>query len=118
MKTRIEYIRHLTTFVIFLLVCSTPLSKSATVPEGRARARDIGIQIGIYEHGTHNAITDVPGVKVGHTTLNYGDNVRTGVTAIIPQDDIWENRLFGAAYVINGNGEATGISWVNEAGWI
>ena len=123
MKTRIERDRCLPPLFIFLLVvflsaCSTTPAESATVPEGRARARDIGIQIGIYEQGTHNAITDVPGVKVGHTTLNYGDSVRTGVTAVIPRDDIWENRLFGAAYVINGNGEATGISWVNESGWI
>lgn len=122
MQTRIEHIRRLTTFFIFalviLLLASAPPLESATVPEGRARARDIGIQIGIYEPGTYNAITDVPGVKVGHTTLNYGDDVRTGVTAVIPHDNIWEHRLFGAAYVINGNGEATGISWVNEAGWI
>lgn len=122
MQTRIEHIRRLTTFFIFALVillfASAHPLESATVPEGRARARDIGIQIGIYQPGTYNAITDVPGVKVGHTTLNYGDDVRTGVTAVIPHDDIWEHRLFGAAYVINGNGEATGISWVNEAGWI
>ena len=65
-----------------------------------------------------NAITDVAGVKVGHVTLNYGDNVRTGVTAVIPRDDIWVNKVFGASYIINGNGEATGIAWTNEAGWI
>ena len=122
MQIRVEHIRHMTTFFIFVLVIllwdSAAPVESAALPEGRARARDIGIQIGIYEPGAYNAITDVPGVKVGHTTLNYGDDVRTGVTAVIPRDDIWEYRLFGAAYVINGNGEATGISWVNEAGWI
>ena len=88
------------------------------VPEGRSRARDLGIQIGIYETGRYNAITDVAGVKVGHVTLNYGDSVRTGVTAVIPRDDIWTKKLFGASHIINGNGEATGIAWVNEAGWI
>ncbi|MBI1930259.1 P1 family peptidase [Candidatus Poribacteria bacterium] len=93
-------------------------AEGAIVPEGRARARDIGIRIGIYETGKYNAITDVAGVKVGQVTLNIGDNVRTGVTAIIPRDDIGENKLFAASYIINGNGEATGIAWMNEAGWV
>jgi len=92
--------------------------EGATVPKDRARARDFGIKIGIYETGRYNAITDVTGVKVGHVTLNSGDNVRTGVTSIIPRDDIWVNKLFAASYIINGNGEATGIAWINEAGWI
>ncbi|MHC4537092.1 MAG: P1 family peptidase [Planctomycetota bacterium] len=92
--------------------------EGAIVPEGRARARDLGIKIGIYETGRYNAITDVVGVKVGHVTLNSGDSVRTGVTAIIPRDDIWVNKLFAASSIINGNGEATGIAWINEAGWI
>ena len=93
-------------------------TESGIVPEGRSRARDLGIQLGIYETGRYNAITDVAGVKVGHITLNYGDSVRTGVTAVIPRDDIWAKKLFGASHIINGNGEATGIAWVNEAGWI
>lgn len=84
----------------------------------RARARDIGIQIGSIPTGTHNAITDVAGVKVGHVTLNEGDSIRTGVTAILPSDDIWTARLFGAAHTIHGNGEATGIPRINQAGWI
>ncbi len=88
------------------------------VPEGRSRARELGIYIGIYETGRNNAITDVAGVKVGHATLNYGDSVRTGVTAVIPHDDIWTKKLYGASHIINGNGEATGTAWINEAGWI
>ena len=107
-----------------LLICTILLPTSViaaertTVPEGRARARTLGIKIGIYESGKYNAITDVTGVKVGHVTLNSGDSVRTGVTAVIPSDDIWTNKLFGAGYTINGNGEATGLAWANEAGWI
>jgi len=108
--------------IFFLTVVLLPLyavtDQSVKVPENRASARNLGIRIGIYEPGKHNAITDVNGVKVGHVTLNAGDNIRTGVTAVIPRDDVWVNRVFGAAYVINGNGEATGLSWVNEAGWI
>ncbi len=86
--------------------------------EKRARARELGIVIGNTAPGEHNAITDVPGVKVGHVTLIQGDSIRTGVTAIVPHDDIWQANLFGAAHVIHGNGEATGISRINQAGWI
>ncbi len=97
-------------------LCSTHVEGAD--PNGRARARDIGIKIGTIPTGTHNAITDVAGVKVGHVTLNEGDSIRTGVTAILPSDDIWTARLFGAAHVIHGNGEATGIARINQAGWI
>ena len=97
-------------------LCST--DAEVADPDHRARARDIGIQIGTLPTGTHNAITDVAGVKVGHVTLNEGDSIRTGVTAILPSDDIWTARLFGAAHVIHGNGEATGIARINQAGWI
>lgn len=84
----------------------------------RVRAREIGINIGIYPTGEHNAITDVQGVKVGHVTLNEGDSIRTGVTAVLPHDDIWKSRLFGTGHTIHGNGEATGIARINQAGWI
>ena len=94
------------------------LNVEPTNSEARARARDIGIQIGSIPTGAHNAITDVAGVKVGHVTLNEGDSIRTGVTAILPSDDIWTARLFGAAHTIHGNGEATGIARINQAGWI
>ena len=97
-------------------LCSTDAEVADS--DGRARARDIGIQIGTIPTGTHNAITDVAGVKVGHVTLNEGDSIRTGVTAILPSDNIWTARLFGAAHVIHGNGEATGIARINQAGWI
>lgn len=94
------------------------LNAEPTDPETRARARDIGIQIGSIPTGPNNAITDVTGVKVGHVTLNEGDSIRTGVTAILPSDDIWTARLFGAAHTIHGNGEATGIARIDQAGWI
>ena len=84
----------------------------------RARIRDLGFEIGIYPTGRHNAITDVMGVKVGHATLNQGDNIRTGVTAVIPNPDLETHLLVGAAYTIHGNGEMTGMAWVNDAGYI
>ncbi len=103
---------------IFLAYSLCQADAESTDPETRARARDIGIEIGSLPTGPYNAITDVSGVKVGHVTLNEGDSIRTGVTAILPSDDIWTTRLFGAAHTIHGNGEATGIARINQAGWI
>ena len=106
----------LSLFFVWLFATSRAVSQETEMP--RARARELGIQIGHFPPGEHNAITDVRGVKVGHVTLNEGESIRTGVTAIVPRDDIWEARLFGAAHVIHGNGEATGIARINQAGWI
>ena len=118
MKTQIRILYIAIMCCLILHPVFTPICQSTLSPESRASARDLGIRIGIYEPGKHNAITDVAGVMVGHVTLNSGDMVRTGVTAVIPRDDIWSNRVFGAAHVINGNGEATGFAWVNESGLI
>lgn len=109
----------LVVFTGIFLACSIySVNVESTDADARARARDIGIEIGTLPTGTHNAITDVAGVKVGHVTLNEGDSIRTGVTAILPSDDIWTARLFGAGYTIHGNGEATGIARINQAGWL
>src|SRR3712207_35587 len=91
----------------------------------KKRARDLGIVIGRYPCGRHNAITDVAGVGVGHVTLVHGDGklqpgkgpVRTGVTVISPcTHDIWHEKLAAGSFVLNGNGEACGLMWVQEAG--
>ena len=91
----------------------------------RGRARDIGIRIGRLEPGPGNAITDVAGVRVGHTTLISGEGplrigqgpVRTGVTVIVPHDgDIWTEPVFAGAHRLNGNGELTGLEWIRESG--
>jgi D-aminopeptidase len=76
------------------------------------RARDLGIAIGSLEQGPRNAITDVDGVRVGHSTLIEGDDVRTGVTVIVPP----ELPLFAGCHRLNGNGELTGLEWVRESG--
>jgi D-aminopeptidase len=76
------------------------------------KARDLGIAIGSLEPGPLNAITDVDGVRVGHTTLIEGDDVRTGVTVVLPP----EEPLFAAPFRLNGNGEMTGLEWVRESG--
>ena len=89
-RTKILYY-VITVSVLWIYSISSVNAESAEA-DTRARARDIGIQIGTLPTGTHNAITDVSGVKVGHVTLNEGDSIRTGVTAVIPSDDIWTAR--------------------------
>src|SRR6478736_9912953 len=92
---------------------------------GRRRARELGLGRSWGPCGPHKAITDVPGVRVGHATLIRGDGplvvgtgpVRTGVTAIIPHDgDIWTEPVYAGSHRLNGNGELTGLEWIREAG--
>jgi len=81
------------------------------------RARELGLKFGVLEPGKYNAITDVKGVKVGHTTLIKGEAVRTGVTAIIPAPgNIFQDKLPAAIYVGNGFGKLAGITQVKELG--
>jgi D-aminopeptidase len=76
------------------------------------RSRDLGIRIGELETGEHDAITDVAGVRVGQTTVIERDDVRTGVTVIVPP----ETPIFAGCHRLNGNGELTGLEWVRESG--
>lgn len=81
------------------------------------RARDLGIKIGVFETGELNAITDVKGVTIGHKTLIQGENIRTGVTAIIPhQKNLYQHKVPAAIYIGNGFGKLTGYSQVKELG--
>ena len=81
------------------------------------RARDYGLEFGIFKTGIDNSITDVDGVKVGHVTLNYGGNIRTGVTAIIPHlDDLFRIKTPTAVFIGNGYGKLTGYSQIEELG--
>jgi len=94
--------------------------------EPRLRARDLGIVVGRYQPGPLNAITDVAGVKIGHVTLIRGEGplkpgegpVRTGVTVIIPREDVWHKKVPAGAFVLNGTGEMTGLAWVAESGFL
>jgi D-aminopeptidase len=92
---------------------------------GKVRGRDLGIAIGEGTPGPLNAITDVAGIRVGHTTLIDGTGplvvgkgpVRTGVTVIVPHEgDTWAEPVFAGTATMNGNGELTGLEWVREAG--
>jgi D-aminopeptidase len=78
------------------------------------RARELGITIGRGNPGPKNAITDIHGVRVGMTTLIEGEDVRTGVTVVLPP----EEPLFAAPYRLNGNGELTGLEWIRESGML
>ncbi len=99
---------------IFLLI----LCINSEVALGQAkRARDYGIEIGVFKSGALNAITDVPGVQVGHTTLIKDDHIRTGVTAILPHDkNIYQWKVPAAIYIGNGYGKLAGYSQVKELG--
>lgn len=81
------------------------------------RARDYGITVGVLPIGKHNAITDVPGVNVGHKTLVIGENIRTGVTIVIPHPgNIFQEKVAAAIYVGNGFGKLIGVTQVEELG--
>src|SRR3954467_9384996 len=91
------------------------LQPSATRP----RARDLGIAPGALTPGPLNAITDVSGIRVGHTTINEGDNVRTGVTAILPHGgNLFQDKVAGAVFVGNAFGKLAGSTQVQELGTI
>lgn len=91
----------------------------------RPRARDLGIPLD-GTPGTLNAITDVAGVEVGHTTIIRGDGklvrgqgpVRTGVTAVLPRGKNSDDNAMAAWFTLNGNGEMTGTTWVEESGFL
>lgn len=86
---------------------------------GRPRARDLGIAPGTLTPGPFNAITDVAGVRVGHTTIVEGDTVRTGVTAILPHGgNLFQDKVPGAVFVGNAFGKLAGSTQVNELGTI
>jgi D-aminopeptidase len=83
----------------------------------RPRARDIGLAVGVFRPGANNAITDVAGVRVGQTTVVEGDNVRTGVTAILPHGgNPYLSRVPAAIHVGNGFGKLVGATQVGELG--
>jgi D-aminopeptidase len=105
--------KRLFVVLALLAVCAGTFAQE----NGRGRIRDFGIKPGIFNPGTYNAITDVPGVKVGQVTLIEGDNVRTGVTAIVPHTgNIFRKKCPAAVYVGNGFGKLAGVTQVRELG--
>ncbi len=87
----------------------------------KPRIRDLGVEIGDYPTGADNAITDVPGVWVGHQTVIRDEPsvVRSGVTMIVPREgNIWSDFAYCGVSILNGNGEMTGIPWMVESGML
>ncbi|MBS3819142.1 P1 family peptidase [bacterium] len=101
---------------IYLFILSLTLTGFGFSQE-RPRVREMGIEIGVLKPGPLNAITDVTGVKVGHVTLIQGQNIRTGVTAILPHSgNIFQKKVPAAVYVANGFGKLTGSTQIDELG--
>ena len=104
---------------LLISIIITALIVTITNAQNRPRARELGITVGILPTGDLNAITDVPGVLVGHTTLVRGDDVRTGITAILPHGgNLFQEKVPGAVFVGNGFGKLAGSTQVNELGEI
>jgi hypothetical protein len=93
------------------------LAVSFSFAQPKPRARDLGVMLE-GNTGPLNAITDVPGVQVGHRTLISGDSVRTGVTAVWPRGKSSNDPAFGGFFSQNGNGDMTGTHWLQESGFL
>ena len=118
--------RHIRAGLLLLALSALPVALVAQGPaRGKARARDLGVPFD-GAPGAHNAITGVAGVEVGHTTLISGSGrlvpgkgpVRTGVTAILPRGRAGPDTVFAAWFTLNGNGEMTGTTWIEESGML
>lgn len=94
-------------------------AQTGAAPAARPRAADLGIHPGPYPSGPLNAITDVNGVEVGQVSIVHGDNVRTGVTVILPHaGNMFQNKVAASIYVENAFGKLVGSTQVNELGQI
>ncbi|TLY21025.1 MAG: hypothetical protein E6K67_00675, partial [Nitrospirae bacterium] len=132
--SRLSGLRRPPLILLFLLmfVGVSACADAQTLPQppaseqARVRARSLGLPMGDLPPGSLNAITDVPGVRVGHATLIHGSGalvpgqgpVRTGVTVIIARDDVWHKKVPAGGFVLNGTGEMTGLAWVEESGFL
>jgi D-aminopeptidase len=105
--------KHGRTLVMVLLL----ITKTLIMAQSPARAREVGLRIGVLPTGKFNAITDVPTVKVGQLTLNEGSDIRTGVTVILPDSgNLFQNKIPAAIFVGNGFGKLAGSTQVMELG--
>jgi D-aminopeptidase len=104
---------------MMLMLCVVACAAFLNAQERRPRARDLGLAPGVFEPGPLNAITDVAGLRVGQLTLNTGDHVRTGVTAIVPHaGNLFQDKVAGAVFVGNAFGKLAGSTQVEELGTI
>src|SRR3984885_9666979 len=100
---------------VFLAVSAASSQNATSI--ARPRASDLGLKVGILPSGPLDAITDVAGVEVGHTTIIHGDDVRTGVTAVVPHSgNLYREKVPGGIFVGNGFGKLAGFTQVEEMG--
>jgi D-aminopeptidase len=100
-----------------ILLAATFAAAQDTSPNARPRASDLGLKVGILPTGPLDAITDVAGVQVGQTTIIRGDNIRTGVTAVLPHSgNLYREKVPGVIFVGNGFGKLAGSTQVDEMG--
>ena len=99
--------------VAAVLLATAFAAAQNTTPTARPRASDLGLKVGVLPTGPLDAITDVAGVEVGHTTIIRGDNIRTGVTAVLPHSgNLYREKVPGAIFVGNGFGKLAGSTQV------
>ncbi len=104
-------------FALLTVVLTTALATGQNAASIRPRASDLGLKVGILPPGPLDAITDVAGVEVGQTTIIRGDNLRTGVTAVLPHSgNLYREKVPGAIFVGNGFGKLAGSTQVDEMG--
>src|SRR3989440_5232792 len=112
-------LRNTLIIIACALVACAPVANSQMNKNTRPRARDIGLKVGILPTGPLDAITDVTDVRIGHTTIVRGANVRTGVTCVLPHGgNLFREKVPGAVFVGNGFGKLMGSTQVNELGEI
>lgn len=125
MSARPRLLVHWMSFASLAAVMFLPFWVATSVAQTKPRARDLGAPFD-GTPGPYNAITDVKGVEVGHTTLVSGSGklvvgqgpVRTGVTAVLPRGKDSTDPVFGAWFTLNGNGEMTGTTWLEDSGFL
>jgi len=111
--------KRLAAYFIVATVWCVVVGSPAVAQEKRPRSQELGVKTGILPAGPLNTITDVAGVSVGQTTIIRGDNVRTGVTAVMPHSgNLFKEKVPGAVFVGNGFGKLAGSTQVNELGEI
>jgi len=119
MHKRLRQIRLLIFVSIVLAIAGSTLFTSDAQSNRRPRAREAGVVVGILPPGPLNSITDVAGITVGHSTIVRGDNVRTGVTAVVPHGgNLFREKVPGAVFIGNAFGKLAGSTQVNELGEI
>jgi D-aminopeptidase len=108
----------MTRTILFAVAFVTAMPAAITAQDSqRPRARDLGIEVGVFRTGAFNAITDVSGVRVGQTTIVEGETVNTGITAILPHaGSLYDDRVPAAIVVGNGFGKLIGVTQVRELG--